>query len=113
MCVIEAFLLTKKPTRVLLKFKIYGFFSKRNHNRIQLSLINSSKYELQETWTEDDLNDFPLWGLSREAEDRKTSINKAAAPSGTHSKAHYDREGWRVTGCVWCHLRAKRSQALL
>ena len=60
---------------------------------MQPSTNQLHKCELQKTLTEDDLNGFPLQGLSREAEDRKTSISKAGAPSGAQSKVYCDRGG--------------------
>lgn len=59
---------------------------------MQLSLITTR--ELRHTWTEDDLDYFPLLGLSGETEDRKTSISRAEAsrrPSGAYSRTYCDR----------------------
>lgn len=64
------------------------------------------KDELKEISKEDD---FAHLGLSGEAEDRKTSISKAAAPSGAHSKAYCDSGdgAWQGviswTSCLHCY----------
>lgn len=94
MCVMEALLLTKnnnEGNRCPANIQDLSF---QKEPQPYATISNHlHKYELQKTLTEDDLNDFPLLGLSREAEDRKTSISKAAAPSGAQSKVYCDRGG--------------------